>query len=278
MSYTPSSSKESSVPEPQTQKSLALTRSQRLATKVAIVTGIGSGIGQGCALMFARHGAKVVGCDIDAASAQATVEAAKAEGLELASFHPCDLTQPEDVARLIEYTRGLHGRLDVLLNAAAFGVFKPVEELSFSDWKRTLAGELDVVFLARQAAWPHLKVNGGSVINFASANAYGVLERSPALAHCAGKGGVLAMTRQLAMEGAPYGIRANTISPGLVVTAATAPVIADPEMHQIFLKKHMLKRFGKPEDVAWMAVFLASDESGWITASDFAVDGGTRAL
>jgi NAD(P)-dependent dehydrogenase (short-subunit alcohol dehydrogenase family) len=86
------------------------------------------------------------------------------------------------------------------------------------------------------------------------------------------------MTRQLALEGAPYGIRANTISPGLVVTGATAPVIADPEIRALWLKKHMLGRFGQPEDVAWMAVFLASDESSWITASDFAVDGGTRAL
>lgn len=253
-------------------------QSERLKGKLAVVTGIGSGIGQEIALMFARHGARVVGCDIDAAKAQATLETARAEGLELESLHPCDLTKPSDVERLVAYALELHGGLNVLVNAAAFAVFKPIEELEFSDWKRTLEGELDVVFLACKAAWSHLKANGGSIINFASANAFGVLERSPALAHCAGKGGVLAMTRQLALEGAPHGIRANTISPGLVVTGATAPVIADPEIRELWLKKHMLGRFGKPEDVAWMAVFLASDESGWVTASDFAVDGGTRAL
>jgi len=249
---------------------------QRLAGKVALVTGIGSGIGKACALMFARQGARVVGCDLDAPAAQATLEAA--EGLELSSLHPCDLTRPDEVARLIEWVLSLHGRLDVVVNAAASAVFKPIEELSFAEWKRTLEAELDTVFLVCKAAWPHLKKSGGSIINFASANAYGVLERSPALAHCAGKGGVLAMTRQLALEGAPYGIRANTISPGLVVTGATAPVIADPEIRKLWLKKHMLGRFGQPEDVAWMAVFLASDEASWITASDFAVDGGTRAL
>jgi NAD(P)-dependent dehydrogenase (short-subunit alcohol dehydrogenase family) len=252
--------------------------SERLKNKIAIVTGIGSGIGQGIALMFARHGARVVGCDIHGENAQATLEMARAEGLELESFHPCDLTKPADVDELIAFTLERHGGFNVLVNAAAFAVFKPIEDLEYSDWKRTLEGELDVVFLACKAAWTHLKVSGGSIINFASANAYGVLENSPALAHCAGKGGVLAMTRQLALEGSPHGIRANTISPGLVITGATAPVLEDAHTKAIFLKKHMLGRFGTPEDVAWMAVFLASDESSWVTASDFAVDGGTRAL
>ncbi len=224
--------------------------SERLKNKNAIVTGIGSGIGQEIALMFARHGAKVVGCDIDATTAQATLELARAEGLELTSFHPCDLTKPEDVERLMTFALEQLGSLNVLVNAAAFGVFKPIEELEFSDWKRTLEGELDVVFLACKAAWKHLKISGGSIINFASANAYGVLEHSPALAHCAGKGGVLAMTRQLALEGSPHQIRANTISPGLIITGATAPVLADPETRAAFLKKHMLGRFGTPEDVA----------------------------
>jgi NAD(P)-dependent dehydrogenase (short-subunit alcohol dehydrogenase family) len=255
-----------------------LTKSDRLANKTAIVTGIGSGIGRGIALMFARHGARVVGCDIDARGAEATLASAKAEGLHLESMHPCDLTKPGDVQGLIALAAQLYGGFNVLVNAAAFGVFKPIEEMSFADWKQTLSGEVDLVFLACKYAWPQLKLGGGSIINFASANAYRVIEGSPALAHCAGKGAVLAMTRQLALEGAPHGIRANTISPGLVVTAATEPVVTDPVIREVFLKEHMLGRFGQPEDVAWMAVFLASDESSWITASDFAVDGGTRAL
>lgn len=86
------------------------------------------------------------------------------------------------------------------------------------------------------------------------------------------------MTRQLAMEGAPHNIRANTISPGLVVTGATEGVIADPEIYDLWLSKHMLARFGQPDDVAWAAVFLASDESSWVTAADFAIDGGTSKL
>ena len=228
--------------------------------------------------MFARHGAQVMGCDIDAAAAEATLSAGQAQSLALASVHPCDLTDPEAVRRVVEATVERYGRLDVLVNAAAFGAFAWIHEMDYlSHWKATLTGELDIVFLACKAAWPHLIRRGGSIINFASANAFVALEGSGALAHCAGKGGVLAMTRQLAMEGAPYGLRANTISPAMIVTGATKPVLEIPGFKENVLRKLMLKRLGQPEDVAWCATFLASDESSWITAADFAVDGGATA-
>jgi NAD(P)-dependent dehydrogenase (short-subunit alcohol dehydrogenase family) len=252
--------------------------SNRLGGKVTLVTGIGSGIGQGCALMFARHGAEVMGCDIDAASAEATLATARAENLPIESLHPCDLTKPDDVARLVAATIERFGRIDVLVNAAAFGAFAWIHEMDYlTHWKATLVGELDIVFLACKAAWPHLIRRGGSIINFASANAYVALEGSGALAHCAGKGGILAMTRQLAMEGAPHKLRANTISPAMIVTGATKPVLAIPGFEANVMKKLMIKRLGQPEDIAWMATFLASDESTWITAADFAVDGGATA-
>jgi len=100
------------------------------------------------------------------------------------------------------------------------------------------------------------------------------LRGSAAVAHCAGKGGVLAMTRQLAAEGAPHGIRANTISPALVVTGATKPVLEQPGFLENVLAKSMIQRLGQPEDIAWCAVYLASDESTWVTAADFCIDGG----
>lgn len=252
--------------------------SERLKGKVTLVTGAGAGIGKGVALMFARHGAQVMATDINAQSAQNTLDTARQEGLIFDSVHPIDLTNQDDVQKLIDATVQRYGRIDVLVNAGAWGAFKWIEEMDYvKDWKKTLECELDVVFLACKAAWPHLKKQGGSIINFASANAWGALEGSPALAHCAGKGGVLAMTRQLAMEGGPFKIRANTISPGMIVTAATTPVLEQPGFIDNVLRKKMIKRVGQPEDIGWLATFLASDESTWITATDISCDGGATA-
>ena len=250
----------------------------RLAGKVAIVTGAGNGIGRGCALMFARQGAAVTGCDIDPKMMVETLRLAEAEGLTVDSVAPSDLTDETQVNKLVDHAVGRHGGVDIVVNAAATAVFAPIEELTLKDWQKTLDAELNTVFLVCKSAWSHLKVKGGSIVNFASVNAYAALTGSPALAHCAGKGGVLAMTRQLAMEGAPHGIRANTISPGLIVTGATAPVLEQPGFKDNVFAKLMLKRLGRPEDIAWCAVFLASDESSWITAADFSVDGGAKAL
>ena len=255
-------------------------RGDRLAGKVALVTGLAAGIGRGIALMFAQQGAQVVGCDLDAQGAQATAEAAAAQGLVLHSLHPLDLTQPDQVQHLVDHAVALHGGLDIVVNAAAFGAFEWLEQMDYErHWRKTLTGEVDIVFLACQAAWPHLRARGGgSVINFASANAHVALPLSPALAHCAGKGAVLAMSRQLAMEGGPHGIRVNTISPALVETAATRyPLEHIPGFREQALGKFMVKRLGQPEDIGWLAIYLASDESSWVTAADFTIDAGATA-
>ena len=230
----------------------------RLTGKLAVITGAGSGIGQGCAETFRAEGAQVIGVDLSGAD------------------RSCDLTNEAATNALFAEIAAEHGRIDVLVNAAAFAVFGWIEDLSYQDWKATLKGELDIVFLATRAAWQWLKASGAaSVINFGSANAAHALEGSPALAHCAGKGGILAMTRQLAMEGAAHGIRANTIAPGFIRTAATARhLAADPSFEQQVLAKNMLNRLGEPEDIAWCAVWLASDEARYVTGANIAVDAG----
>ncbi len=237
--------------------------SDRLKNRIAVVTGAANGIGEGCAARFRCEGATVVGIDREASEGILTV----------------DLLDPAAVKNTFAAIGREHGRIDILVNAAAFAVFRWIEEMSYEEWRRTLAGELDIVFLATQAAWPLLKTSGkASIINFASANARHALDGSPALAHCAGKGGVLALTRQLAMEGAPQGIRANTISPGFIKTAATARhLAADPGFEKQVLAKNMLKTLGTPDDIAWGAVWLASDEARYVTGSDIVIDAGATA-
>jgi NAD(P)-dependent dehydrogenase (short-subunit alcohol dehydrogenase family) len=229
--------------------------------------------------MFAHQGARVVGIDLDATAAERTRAEAAGEGFELDVIAPVDLTQEGNARRAIDDVAARHGALDILVNAAAFCHFEWIDRMTHDHWRQSLVGELDIVFLACRAAWPHFVARGGgSIVNFASVNAYMALQGSAAVAHCAGKGGVLAMTRQLAMEGGPHGIRANTISPGFIETAATRRHLdAVPQLLDAVLAKKMIKRIGQPEDIAWAATFLCSDEASWITASDFGVDGGARA-
>ena len=173
------------------------------------------------------------------------------------------------------------GGLDILVTAAAFVEFAPIEDMDYEkQWRRTLQGELDLVFLSCKAAWPHMVARGGgSIINLASANAYVSLPGAGALAHCATKGGVFAMTKQLASEGAPHNIRANTISPALIVTAHTKERLDnEPGFLEMVMRGFMLKRLGKPEDIGYCAVYLASDESSWVTAADIKVDGGATGI
>lgn len=231
--------------------------SGRLLGRIALVTGAANGIGAGCARMFQAQGATVISVDI-------------AE---------CDVTDEAAVARLIASIEADYGRVDILVNAAATAVFKWIEELSYAEWRSTITAEIHSVFLVTRAAWPLLKASGSaSIINFASANAHHALDGSPALAHVAGKGGVLAMTRQLAMEGAPHGIRANSISPGFIQTAATkAHLDADPEFEAKVLAKNMIKRLGSTDDIAHGAVWLASHEANYVTGADIAIDAGATA-
>jgi NAD(P)-dependent dehydrogenase (short-subunit alcohol dehydrogenase family) len=224
--------------------------SNRLAGKVCIITGTGGSMGREAALTFAREGALVVGCGLYADDAQATVDAVQAAGGTMVSLHPCDLTKPADCEALVDLAVRAYGRIDVLFNNAAMAYFNWIEDISNDEWDRNRREEVDLVFYLTRAAWPHLKATA--------------------------KAGIIGMTRQLAMEGRDYGIRANSISPGVIETNQTREQLKDPEWAGYMLGKTLLGRLGRPEEVAKVALFLASDDSSYVTGVDLVVDGGMK--
>lgn len=250
----------------------------RLKGKVAIVTGAASGIGQGTALLFAREGATVVGVDVNQEALAGTVATAKADGFEIDAVS-YDLTSEAGAAALMDYVAQKYGGIDTLVTAAGFVEFASVPEMTLAQWHKTLKGELDIVFLPVRAAWPHMiKGGGGSIVNFASISAWGATRNMGAIAHSTGKGGVLSMTRQMAYEGAPHGIRANSVSPGIIHTPAAQFAFDNlPGFEDSMKANTMIGRHGKPEDVAWAIVYLVSDEASWVTGTDIKVDGGLTA-
>jgi NAD(P)-dependent dehydrogenase (short-subunit alcohol dehydrogenase family) len=249
--------------------------SGRLANKVAVITGTASGQGRAAAIRFAAEGCKIVGCDLNVEGAQETVRMVKEAGGEMVSMQPCDLTDPVQAKAMIDLAVITYGGFDILYNNAGTAWIAPISEMTDKIWYDTIHSELDTVYHVTRAAWPHLIARGGgSIINVGSVSGKIGSEEVPALAHAATKGGVMAMTRQMAAEGGKYGIRANTISPGLIRTPQTEWAINSSAFEE--LTRHMmLKRIGTVDDIANCAVYLASDESSWVTGADIAVDGGT---
>lgn len=250
----------------------------RLDGKVCIITGSGGSMGRAAAKMFAAEGAIVVGNDINEASAEETVALVKADGRSMDSVHPCDLSVPAEAERLVSTTIERYGHIDVLYNNGGGVEMAWLKDMTAEQWSFTLRNELDLIFHATKAVWPHMIGRGkGSIINVGSTSGHLAYRVLPALAHCAAKGGVIAMTRQLAMEGGPHGVRANSISPGLVETNATRPLLEIPEWAEAMKAKIMLGRPAQPEEIIPAAIFLASDEASFVTGADFLIDGGTSA-
>ncbi len=243
----------------------------RLEGKVAIVTGAGSGIGAASARRFHAEGAKVVLADISGQE-----EAIAKELGEGALAVHTDVSQSESVQALIAATEKAFGRLDVLYNNAGIdGEIAPVADMTEAGWDKVQGINLRGVFLGIKYAIPAmLRAGGGSIINTASMAATVAFPQMSS--YCAAKGGVIMLTKTAAAENAVHGIRVNAISPGTIQTGITDTL--PPDMIKAIIAANPVGRIAQASEVASLAVFLASDESGFITGSDYMIDGGYTLL
>ena len=252
----------------------------RLDGKRALITGTGGGIGRAAALLCAKEGAHVVGCDLRPETSAETVALVRAGGGRMDAVAPVDLATEQGAQRWVATAAELAGGIDILVNNASAIRFGPIDELSFADWSFTIRNELDIVFLVTRAAWPHLVAGGGgSIVNVASITASRGAFFMPQNAHGAAKGGVLALTYQLVTEGGPHGIRVNAVSPAMTQTPQTTPLLTDPAgPGKSIAARVPLGRWGQPEDVAHAILFLCSDESSHVSGANIPVDGGAAVV
>lgn len=245
----------------------------QLQDKVAVVTGAASGIGRAIAVRFADEGAAVVLADVNADGARAAAgEILAAGGRALAV--PTDVSRHQDVAAMVAAATGAFGRIDILVNGAGIETLIPFVELPEAEWHRVLDTNLTGPFLCGQtAAREMIRLGGGGrIINIASINSQIAL---PHQAHyVASKGGLLMLTRAMALELAAHAITVNAIGPGVVETPLTVHSLADPARREMLRSRIPLSRFGQPIDIAHAAVFLASDQASYITGTILFVDGG----
>lgn len=236
--------------------------------KSALVTGGASGIGWAICQLFAAKGARVAIADLNV---EAATQRAAALGSRTAAYE-LDVTDPASVTAAVDRVAGDFGRIDVLVNSAGIGPLAPAEELGLDIWDPTLAVNLRGTFLVAQAVGRLMLANGGgSIINLASQAASAALEKHAA--YCASKAGVIGLTRVLAYEWGGRGVRANTISPTVVLTELGRYAWSGPE-GDAFKKLIPAGRFAEPEEIAATALFLASDSSLMINGADIPVDGG----
>jgi NAD(P)-dependent dehydrogenase (short-subunit alcohol dehydrogenase family) len=249
-----------------------MTDSGTLVDKVAIITGAAHGIGHATALRFAAEGARVAVADINEELGNRVVAEIEAAG-GMARFVHTDVAVHEQVRHMVESTVEEWGRLDILINNAYIGARGTVVEVSEEDWDRVMNVDVKALFLAAKYAFPHMeRIGGGSIVNMASV--HGFMAWPQGATYDTAKGAVLNLTRQMAIDGGPLGIRVNGVAPGWILTH---PEWAHEERFRRAKIIYPLGRAGQPEEVANVIHFLVSDEASFVTGHTLTVDGGLTA-
>lgn len=244
----------------------------KLKDKIAIVTGAAQGLGKACAAGLAAEGAKVVLADVKAEALRAAAAEICGEAV------PTDVSDPAQVKALVDGVVARHGRVDVLVNNAGILIPGDILTATIADFDRVLGVNLRGAFLVGQAVARAMVEAGtkGSIVNMSSINA--VLANGSQLPYAVSKGGMRQLTTTMAMTLSAHGIRVNAIGPGTIDTEIIVPLMADEAARRMILSRTPLRRLGLPEEVAKVAVFLASDDSSYVTAQTIYVDGGRMVL
>lgn len=248
-----------------------MSTDKKLSGKTALITGASKGLGKAMALAFADAGARLALASRDTELLAAVQAECRARGAE-AEIHQVDVTSEEQVEQLRRDVLARFGKLTVLVNNAGINIRRPITEFTLAEWHQILDTNLTSVFLMCRAFVPHLETGCGRIINLASMMAHvSIAHRVP---YSASKFGILGLTKSLALELAAQGITVNAISPGPCATEINTPILNNPELLAKFTAQLPVGRFGKPEEIAALAVFLASSDSGFITGTDVVIDGG----
>jgi len=245
----------------------------RLKNKIAVITGAATGIGAATAELFAAEGARIVIGDINEVEASATVNRIQNAGGD-ASFVATDVECPEQIQRLIQFAITRHGHIDVLHNnAACFDSNCPLHETTEAQWEQTININLRSIYLACRTVLPAMIQQGGGVI-LNTASVLSVVGAPNFAAYTASKGGIVQLTRSIAIDYGRHGIRANALCPGITASPLALESMKNPEHRKYLLDMTVLGRAANPKEIAYGALFLVSDEASYVTGTCLFVDGG----
>jgi NAD(P)-dependent dehydrogenase (short-subunit alcohol dehydrogenase family) len=246
-----------------------------LQGKIALITGASRGLGKAIALALAEVGVRLVLTARDQALLEQTAEAARALGVETL-IHRTDVTQETEIAELKRAVVAKFGAIQILVNNAGMNIRKPATDFTLAEWRQVLDTNLTSAFLMCREFVPLMKGQGyGRILNLTSIMSHIALPGRTA--YCASKAGLLGFTRALALELAPENITVNGISPGPFATEINTPVLQNPELNQQFVSRIPLGRWGEVDEVGKLAVYLCSEDAGFITGTDLLIDGGWTA-